>query len=283
MDSFAVVGGESPWGNRWNQESPVYDVRKPVTAEDTDAPYLRRHHAQIESATGNRQAGPRRGVFAPVQRLNQRSTVPQSWRSRRCRLAAGKVQAQPVFRRQAEQPPAWRAAAAVGNHHRGGRAASRSRPERRGRGRHLAGRLAPGGAKSRGAPPRRPAPAGRSRRSCALPVAEVDLLEARVEPRRAQGLGEQAGAAQAGWRGARSRRAAAGAGARPPRRRVGEAEVGLAVADPRRDLRPGMADQVKLHAARIPNRWPLRPVAGWRPGSRRCSRQPAGKGAQRHR
>ena len=32
----------------------------------------------------------------------------------------------------------------------------------------------------------------------------------------------------------------------------GEAEVGLAVADPRRDLRPGVADQVKLHAARIP-------------------------------
>jgi hypothetical protein len=80
----------------------------------------------------------------------------------------------------------------------------------------------------------------------------VDLLEARVEPRRAEGFGEQAGAGQrAGVErevGGQQRAQALGhfGGG------FGEAEVGLAVADPRRDLRPGVADQVKLHAARIP-------------------------------
>ena len=80
-----------------------------------------------------------------------------------------------------------------------------------------------------------------------LPVAEVDLLEAIVEARGAQCLGEQARARErTGVQCERFRQQ------RPqPRgyrgRGFGEAEVGLPVADAGRDVRAGVADEVQLH------------------------------------
>ena len=124
--------------------------------------------------------GSPRGVGQPAspasRRLNQRSTVPQSWRSMG-RLAAGEVEAQPVFRGRPSSGPAmarsgppWATTTAAG-------VGAQLGQEGVGAGGHLARRLAPAG-RSRGGVG--PGVEGRLADvvEAAPPVAEVDLLEA---------------------------------------------------------------------------------------------------------